>query len=309
MPSFVTQLKHFKDRGFDMLNKLFWPVAENTDQDSISFYTFKAKPNYLKSGEDKKWIALQIKTLSPFAQGDHYVYLSKIGVHIWFARSTLNGTPETAAQIKLPDGEHWIKGQKNNYHQIWKNGVMTECTIDMNTTSPSKPIQFPSSSSGWAVQRKLDKAVKKPLFWFLTLCLVLCSAALWAIVGLITATVQAEIVDRENQALSLDLGDKLNIQTQYRTNQQSIKKIQSWQTENGYFPESFAVVARELSKLGSWKLNQITWQNKRLEVEFSTKKMDISSLIEQVEKQALVAQVNIRPHNAQDTWVLEIQIK
>ncbi|WP_416305721.1 hypothetical protein [Neptunicella sp. SCSIO 80796] len=274
---------------------------------------FKAFPKNLKTTEIKKWADLQAQTLSPFSQGDRYAYLSKTGLHAWYTPTHLSGIPETAAQSPLPDGRHNIISEAFVYRQQWQNGGLTDCiatpishTSNNQSESESAEIQI---SSPWAIERKLDKELKKPKSWLIIVLFLFLCGLCWVGAGYLIVEIQRYQVDDENKQLTQELGEKLAQQTQLRDQQMALSVLHTWQQEQGFFPESFGIIAAVLNEQGIWQTNQVTWQNKSLELEFVSSDVDITALIGNLEKINTLTQVNIRPHNAENTWILEAQIK
>ncbi len=311
MSSMAEQIKQQFERYLTLINQWIWPADHKTDRTSMTFFVFKPFPKNLKNTEIKKWASLQSQTLSPFSQGDRYTYLSKKGLHAWFSPQPLSGIPETAAQTSLPEGQHTIASDTYIYQQQWKDGCLIDCIAnsvngDKDQLTNKQNIVL---STPWAMERKLDKELKKPASWLtITLFLFFCGLC-WVGAGYLTIKIQQYNVEQQNTLLADDLGEKLAKQTQLRDQQMSLSTLHTWQQEQGFFPESFGIIVNVLNEQGVWKVNQVTWQNKNVELEFVSADVDITSLIGKLEKLNALAQVNIRPHNAQNTWVLEAKIK
>ncbi|MGS2719901.1 hypothetical protein [Paraglaciecola aestuariivivens] len=299
------------DAWLSKLNRFFWPTEQSVDDNSTAFYVFKPFPKNLKKSEIKPWAELQTNTLSPFSKGDKYQFISREGLHLWVSNTKLSGVPETAAQTQLNDGEHYIKGKFHTYLQNWQGGLMQTCVAVEDTTIKSnavKTIQL-DAHTPWAVERKIDTKIKQPSTW-LALCFFigLCGLA-WGIFGYATLYFQSTLAEQQSNALSDSIGDKLSLQNTLRNNQQIVSQLQNWHTAAGFFPESFTAVAEKLSQQGEWQVNTVIWQNKIIELEFVSKQVDITSLVGELEKLTLLEQVNIRPHNAENTWILEAKLK
>lgn len=299
------------DRLLSFVNRFIWPSDQNIDVSSSAFYVFKAFPNNLKKSEIKQWAELQAKTLSPFVNGDSYQYISRVGLHLWVSKDALSGIPESAAQSKFDDGEHQVQGKYQQYQQRWKNGYMMSCVLAKASDQTAETLNQLTldATKPWAIERKIDAQLKKPSVWLAIWMFVgLCSLS-WGISGYASVTMQSAWAEQKSSALSDSLGDKLAKQINLRNNQQILSNLQLWHQQQGFFPETFAAIAEKLSSQGIWRVSTVTWQNKIVEIEFVFKNVDITSLIGDLEKVSLLQKVNIRPHNAENTWILEAQLK
>ncbi|ALS99260.1 hypothetical protein [Lacimicrobium alkaliphilum] len=288
------------------MNQFFFPAREAVDEQSRTLYVFKAFPAQLKAREIKQWVELQQHALSPFENGDRYAYQSRHGLHLWFSQSPLQGIPETALQSAMPDGEHFVQGKKFCYRQQWRSGLMQSC---VTLTSNNDEHQLESLGLGnnkpWAMQRKLDVVVRDANSWLIFCSFVLLCGLLWSAAGYATLSAQQVRAEQRAEQLTDSLGSKLNQQAAVRAGQQQLAWLQNWQSQYGVLPESFAVIASAISEQGEWKTNQIRWQNRTIEVEFTSAQVDIAALVSAVENTGLLRDVNIRPQTSGDAWILE----
>jgi hypothetical protein len=299
----ISNIQAYIDQSLALVERLIWPSQQQRDETS-SFYVFKVYPKSLKTKEIKQWADLQVSSLSPFSQGDHYHYLSKKGLHLWVTASKFTGIPETAYQSALEDGEHMVVGKQGIYRQVWKDGSMYSCSAAFKDTASqqSLPISF---NQPWAVTRNIDKKLKLPNVW-LGLCLfaLLCSLLWWA-TGYVTIGLQEKNAEQKASQLTESLGEKLDLQNTLRNNTQLLVGLNNWHQEYDFLPEAFALIAEKLNKQGKWRANSLIWQNKTMEIELLSKDIDITSLVSELEKIGSLQQVSIRPHDANDTWILE----
>ena len=296
------------DQSLALVDRLIWPSQQQRDETSSSFYVFKVYPKSLKTKEIKQWADLQISTLSPFSQGDHYYYLSKKGLHLWVAAGKFSGIPETAYQNALEDGEHIVTGKQDNYRQVWKDGSMYSCSSALKETSNQQPLPI-SFNQPWAVTRNLDKQLKQPTVWLGMCFFALLCCFLWWATGYATISLQEKNAEQEVSQLTETLGEKLNLQNTLRNNTQLLAGLNSWHQNYDFLPETFALVAEKLNQQGKWRANSLIWQNKTMEIELLSKDIDITSLVSELEKIGSLQQVSIRPHDANDTWILEAETK
>ena len=297
------------DSSLNWLDQIIWPVNHQADTNTPCFYVFKAFPANLKSSEIKQWIELQIHSLSPFVNGSHFKFVSRVGVHLWFSASPFKGVPETALQSQHPDGNYLVKGEQLCYQQTWKNGVLVSCVPAAQRSSEQADIMLNSSDSPWAVPRKLDDELRSPLTWTILSVALLSLVLVWSGVGYGITKWQTASAESEISEVSERLGPLLAQQTSLRQNTSTFNAIVNWQTEHGFIPESLATVMESLADFGTWKPRLVTWQNKTLGIEFTASDVDIASLVQILESKDNINQVTIRPHNAQDTWVLEAEFK
>jgi hypothetical protein len=323
------------DGWLTAINDFIWSSEQNIDFTSTSFYVFKAFPKHLKKVEIKQWSILQANTLSPFSNGDQYQYLSHLGLHLWVTNNTFSGIPETASQTGLHDGEHVVKGKNSVYQQNWLNGIMLDSvSVDQIADSPKEvttngaydnsvklfdeksgcsisqnAIPLITNNGSWAVPRKLDIEIKKPDTWLAVSFFVILCGFVWGVAGYATISLQNSVAEDNIAVLTDSLGEKLQQQNQLRTNEQLISNLKEWQHEHGFLPETFAALARKLTLQGNWQVNTLIWQNKTIELEFVSIDMNITTLVGDLEQIDILQQVNIRPHNAENTWILEAQLK
>lgn len=306
----LERIKYQIDKICSVLNRWIWPTTFDIDNKARTFYVFKAFPQHLKSTEIDKWATLQTKTQTPFSQGQHYSYISKAGLHIWYTAEAFDGIPETAAQQPLSNGSHLVKSKAFYYEQQWQQDILLHCVTyaisESNISNDAKEINV---AGAWAVEGKLQSALQSPISWII-ICLFLLTCGLtWIGTGTLTLIAQQSNLEQQNNLLTSELSEKLTLQTKVRDQQNTINKIDLWQTEFGFLPESTAIVMEKLNAQDEWKTNLIIWQNKTIELEFVSKSIDITRLIAELEQHKDLEEVNIRPHNAENTWVLEAKAK
>jgi hypothetical protein len=301
-------MQAYIDQSLTLIDRLIWPSEQQRDEVSSSFYVFKVYPKSLKTKEIKQWADLQVSTLSPFSQGDHYYYLSKKGLHLWVTASKFKGIPETAYQSALEDGEHIVLGKQDNYRQVWKDGIMVSCSPAAKDTArhPTLPISFNQS---WAVTRNIDIKLKQPNVWLGLCSFALFCSFLWWATGYTTIFLQEKNAEQEASQLAESLGEKLDLQNTLRNNIQLLAGLNKWHQDFEFMPETFALIAEKLNQQGKWRANSLIWQNKTMEIELLSKDIDITSLVIELEKIGALQNVSIRPHDANDTWILEAKAK
>jgi hypothetical protein len=297
-----------------LIDQFIWPAAAAVDTHSKVFFVFKAYPKQLKRNQIEQWALLQCSSLSPFVGGAHYAYLSKAGLHLWMAQGEFNGVPETAMQTILPDGSHSVAGATHHYQQTWRDGLLISCfcveqaDLQTTTTDASVSIQL-DKRAPWAVTRQIDQQLKKPSTWLaLALFISLCGG-IWQISGYLTLSMQQRNAELQIVELQDSLGDKLAQQSQLQTQQQGLLMLQNWHGEFGFLPATFATVASKINLQGEWQANAIAWQDGILTIEISSTKLDIATLVTELEQAESLHQINIRPHAKDNTWVLEASVK
>jgi len=296
------------DQSLAFVDQLIWPSKQQRDEKSSSFYVFKVYPKSLKTKEIKQWADLQVSTLSPFSQGDHYYYLSKKGLHLWVTASKFIGIPETAYQSALEDGEHLVIGKQDTYRQVWKDGSMQSCSPALKETVNHQPLTI-SFNQPWAVTRNIDKKLKQPNVWLGLCCFALLCSLVWWVTGYATIALQENNAEQKASQLAESLGEKLDLQNTLRNNTQLLSGLNNWHQEFEFLPETFALIAEKLNQQGKWRANSLIWQNKTMEIELLSKDLDITSLVSELETISALQRVSIRPHDANDTWILEAQAK
>ena len=293
-------------------DRFIWQSERSVDTLSGYFFVFKAFPKDLKSKQRVQWAELQAQTLSPFTNGVEYSYLSDAGLHLWISQGQTKGIPETASQQALPDGDHHVQGELQKYIQTWENGIMLKCLAI--SESSAKQVETEnwlkvSRYSAWAVRRKIDEKLQQPAMWLGLGAFATLSALIWLGVASLTLQLQESNGQKEVNLLETSLGEQLAEQSRLQNAQQTLALLQNWQKEHGFLPESFGSIASQLNLYGEWKANSISWQNQTLEIELQATNIDIAALIGELEKIDMIKQVNIRPHAASDTWILEANIK
>lgn len=300
------------DYWLNAADRFIWQSEQSVDSASNYFYVFKTFPKELKGKQRVQWAELQAQTLSPFSNCTKYAYLSDAGLHLWISQDQVEGLPETACQQSLNDGEHLVRGGSQLYKQTWQNGIMLKCFA---VSSQSIQLQDEKSSieinkdSSWAVRRKIDQWLQRPSTWIGITAFVSCCALVWLGAASLTLHVQGAAAGNQISQLETTLGEKLAEQSKFQQTQQTLSLLQSWHNEYGFLPESLGEVAAILSLQGQWKANVIAWQSHHLEIELLAKNIDIAALVGELENIDKLELVNIRPHAANDTWVLEADIK
>jgi hypothetical protein len=295
-----------------VIDQFIWPASEAIDTHSKTFFVFKPYPKQLKRKQIPQWALLQCTTLSPFVGGQHYSYLSKAGLHLWICQGEFNGVPETAMQNAPPDGNHRVASATQHYQQTWRDGLLTGCFAVDPAEVPDTGVALPlhiNKRAPWAVTRKIDQQLKKPSTWLaITLFISLC-AGMWHMSGYLTLTLQQNNAEQQISELQDSLGEQLARQSQLQNQQQGLLALQSWHSEFAFLPETFAAVASKISLQGQWQANAIAWQNRTLTLEVSSAKLDIASLVTELEQSPSLSNINIRPHANDNTWILEASVK
>lgn len=291
------------------VDHFIWPQAKVIDTQSKLFFVYKPFPKQLKRSQIVQWATLQSHALSPFINGHHYQYLSATGIHLWFSQHSLSGIPETAMQVSLKDGIHRVKGVLHIYQQTWRDNTLVNCTTLGSLTDETAVPLCINKRDPWAVSRKIDRHIKRPSTWLgLSVFLGLC-ATVWFVAAYTTLGIQRHNAEQQIEALQTSLGEKLAEQAKLQNQQQNLLTLQNWHNEFGFLPESFAAVVEKISLQGTWKANSISWQNRLLSVELSAQNLDIAKLVAELESVPRLAQINIRPHLAENTWVIEAAVK
>ncbi|GGO63618.1 hypothetical protein [Bowmanella pacifica] len=289
----------------EKLEQWFWPEEHQIDTTKLIIYTCKPLPGNLKSSELKQWTDLQVKTQSPFISGGAYHYVSRHALHMWFAPTPLDGIPETARQSALPDGWHSVQGRQACYKQHWQRGVLMTCEVTTNSET-AVPINLEGSS--WAVSRKIDKAVKTPGNWLLFCALLVACTGLWYVSAAVTIHIQQQMAEQQAQTVTEQMGERVSQLDQLKNNQSLMSQLSSWTNEYSSFPETFAALAKSMNMQGSWKMNQVNWQNKTLTMEFIAEQVDIAQLVADLEANPAFIEVNIRPFVAGEGWIVEAKV-
>jgi hypothetical protein len=125
----------------------------------------------------------------------------------------------------------------------------------------------------------------------------------------VTLNVQRHNAEQNITALQESLGEKLAEQAKLQNQQQNLLTLQNWHREFGFLPESFAAIVEKISLQGDWKANSVSWQNRLLTLELTAQNIDIAKLVAELESVPRLAQINIRPHLAENTWVIEASVK
>jgi hypothetical protein len=297
------------DKVLSAADHFIWPTTNIIDCQSKTFFVYKPYPKQIKRNQIKQWAKLQSHSLSPFTNGDHYQYLSARGLHLWFSQDIFSGVPETAMQVSLNDGDSIVKGALHVYQQTWSDGTLINCiTLSSNTDKTTIPLEI-DQRNPWALPRKIDNQLKKPTTWLgLSAFIGLC-ATVWFVAAYVTLNVQRHNAEQNITALQESLGEKLAEQAKLQNQQQNLLTLQNWHREFGFLPESFAAIVEKISLQGDWKANSVSWQNRLLTLELTAQNIDIAKLVAELESVPRLAQINIRPHLAENTWVIEASVK
>jgi hypothetical protein len=300
------------DNWLSAADRFIWQSEQSVDYVSNYFYVFKIFPKELKGKQRIQWAELQQQTLSPFSNCTRYAYLSDAGLHLWISQAQEAGIPETAAQQSLGDGEYLVRGENQQYKQNWQNGIMLKCFAVSSESTQShdeKSSIHIIKHSSWAVRRKIDEWLQRPSAWIGITAFVSCCALVWLGAASITLHLQGAAAENQIDQLESTLGEKLAEQSKLQQTQQTLSLLKIWHNEYGFLPESLGEVAAILSLQGQWKANVIAWQSKHLEIELLAENIDIAALVSELESIDKLEQVNIRPHAANDTWILEADLK
>lgn len=299
----------------DRIEQLLWGDNAAVDTSTAAFYVFKPFPSSLKPSQYKDWGQLQSKILSPFEGGARYVHLSHAGVCVWAVPKALKGTPETAMQPSLPDGNHVVKGASQYYQQRWQDGVMYSCSplsIGAETSQHAATDDIVElallkrQATGWAVKRNIDEWLAKPVTWLLVMAFLMFSVFVWQLGATGSHLIQRKSVADETTTLEQEVGDKLALQSKYQQQQSIMLLVANWQQQNGFLPQTLANVAKVVMQYDTWQADSIEWQGKRLVLLLQLQKADISTLVADLEQAGLFSEVAIRPHSKANTWTLEV---
>jgi hypothetical protein len=300
------------EKTLTLIDQFIWPAAETVDTNTKIFFVFKPYPKQLKRKQIEQWALLQCTALSPFIGGQHYQYLSKAGLHLWICRDKFHGVPETAMQNAMPDGSHRVVSASHHYQQTWRDGLLIGCFTANPSDDPDSGAALTlhiNKRTPWAVTRKIDQQLKKPSIWLGVSAFIGLCATVWFAAAYVTLGIQRHNAEQNIVAMQTSLGEKLAEQTKLQNQQQNLLTLQNWHNEFGFLPESFAAIVEKISLQGNWKANSISWQNRLLSVELSAQNLDIAKLVAELESLPSLAQINIRPHLAENTWVIEAAVK
>lgn len=307
-----TSISTFITRILLFIDTALWPNDHKADSSTYTFYQYKAFPSELKRSEIERWVTLQVKLLNPFQTSHYYTFVSSYGVHIWFSKTELNGIPETALQNKLKDGSHSVTSRQFSYKQIWQNGVMTSCVV-----LPNKPSNDDVNSkstidflgTAWATQRKIDNVITSPFSWACAASFIFLMVVIWVSISHISYSVQNSQLENSVNKTSSALSDKLSQESQLRDSIKVLETLPVWRNEFSSFPEVYGLIANSLLTNGVFTPNNIRWQNKSFELEFQSDNINLPNLISSLESNSVVQSVNIRPHNDENTWIIEVTVR
>ena len=298
---------YYADAVLNWLDARLTNDNAQADITTASFYAYKPYPSSVKAAQLDDWVALQVRALVPFSHGDRYFFKGKTGLAVWAAPTRFDGIPETALQAVMEDGEHWVKGEKQCYRQLWRSGEMRECEVlPTSFKGYAKPLVF-TSGRHWAKPRRIDMLLQNPASWvalFLWLAVALTFCWGGALFGIATQK-QATLV--QTQTIERTLGDKLALQQKMQDSRAMLLSADDWIWQYGTLPQMLAeVIAPVLSQV-PWQANSMTWQDGVLNVHVYAANLDLARLVTELENTQQFSKVSIRPHLAQDTWILEVE--
>lgn len=306
---YVTRSQKILDCLYALLGRAdtyLWPQSNEIDASSHCFFICKPYPGNLSTKQKKDWAELQATALSPFASGDFYYFLTTTGLHLWVSQSELNGVPETALQVALDDGEYLVAGKHHLYHQVWGDGIMKECVILPDDTDSELPKTVIDTSAAWAVRGQLKERLTSGKFWIAIASCLFFVLLLWTLVGAVTVFTQNNFALSQINKLDPLVSDLLTQQTELANHNKTINLINSWQSENGYLPESLGIIADRINAFGKWQLKEIVWQEKQLSLQIDTRDIDIAALITDLESLSSVKSVGIKPYGNTGDFLLEV---
>lgn len=281
--------------------------ALTIDYQARAYYVFKPFPASLKPSQREEWASVQVKMLSPFNNGDSYLFVTPQGVAIWSSQTAFEGLPETAVQSQLADGEHYVKGREYFYRQVWNNNVMVECHIVAPVSGQAVDITEPVLS--WAKTRKIDELIQAPLFWGGSVGIVFALFLLLQLGGYLSLSIQGYRIDSQIQSMEQKVGNSMELQQGLRSQQQLIDNLSSWTYGNGLLPQSFARALASINKIDTWDVGAIEWQDSVIVIELSAANLELSELVAELESVNEFERVSIRPHTKENTWLLELESK
>ena len=292
-------------RFLSLIEQYFWANEKPIDSENVCFYTFKPFPGDLSQKQKKSWAALQSKSLSPFQSGDQYYYVGTKGMHLWVSQKTLIGIPETAAQSSLQNGTHLVAGKQHLYEQKWQDGAMLECIVILSKSDTSAPEQKIETKRSWAMQGHLQEHIKSPQSWMLVTASIFLLATIWYSAAAITLFAQDQYASIQNQRLDPLVKGKLMQRQELEEQGKIIALLQTWQSEHGYLPESLSLIASVINPLGSWRIQEILWQENKLTLQLDTGEMDLAALVIEMESIPSIQSVAIKPYGGTDNFLLE----
>ena len=288
------------------LESYIWGNEHSVDTETPVFYVYCSYPTSLKSADIEDWVNIQVKTHCPFEHSDHYVFHSRSGVAIWQSRTPFKGIPETAMQVALPDGDHYVQSEHYVYQQKWRNGTMISCHIVDEYDGETRRMDTLLLDSPWAKSNKLKTFIQTPAFGALAIGGVFAVFMVWQSVGYITHVVQQGYYNAEVERLQLELGENLAVKERFQNNIQVLNGLKGWQDTGAYLPQLLSLVIDVVLETNQWDARTIEWQNGKLLVELSAQDLDITELVEKIESMEEFKQVSIRPNNKPGSWDLEV---
>lgn len=292
------------------IGQLISPDSYTCDSNTHAFFQFKPFPTGLRRSEINDWVNLQLTLLNPFDNGDVYHFVSSGGIHAWFAKNNFTGIPETALQQSLKDGSHTVMGTKYAYRQKWQNGYLISCYDISSTGKPQNSVDINISPRlSWAKKNPLNEQLRSPLTWAgLSLFLFFC-VCVWATTAHISFILQEANLEKKIKLKSDTLGQKLVKESIKREAIATLNTLSEWKNEFHFLPEAYGMVAESLLENGDFQPNNLRWQNKNLELEFVSEGIDLPKLVESLESSDSFSKVSVRPHNDNNTWILEVQLQ
>ncbi|BFT31547.1 hypothetical protein D210916BOD24_27230 [Alteromonas sp. D210916BOD_24] len=288
----------------DRLDKRFFKQAMNVDGKTFSFYTFKAYPKSLSKQVREDWARIQAKALSPYENGEVQYYLCDSGVAIWACAGKFDGVPETRAQNRLSDGSYIVKGQVHNYKQVWTHGVLSQCYIVDSKSACD--VTLNTQTNPWAIERQIDALLTSPKYWASAIGLILATVFVWFVVAKATIFASVSALEDEIAASELAMGDVLTQQVELQSKADVLEQINQWR--HRFLPLQVVVgeVVKSVSEQTVWNAASIEWQSNTLVTELTSSDIDIASLVQVLENNALINKAAVRPHARENTWVLEV---
>lgn len=300
-----TAAKHAYGRLLEIIESIFWRDDKRLDAQTQAFYLFVPFPEQLKREEKTDWLALQAKLFSPFQSAHHYIYSSSKGAHLWFATAPFNGIPETAFGQRRTNGQHHIASKYWRYEQTWQDGILFDCLA--YPTDNTSDLYAWNKPEAWGVQKNAEKALKSPLVWTSIASLFFAFVLLFHIIGIGTIATQQLYVDGKIAKLNEAVGPKLILRDRLSLSSSAVIKQNEWHRAFSFVQIKLSKVLAIASALGDFVIGSLEWQEKTLSIEFKSENIDVTQLIDQLQMVNDIESVNLRPHNAAQTWVLEVK--
>lgn len=301
-----------------VVKSLVWKLLPDEvvaiNQQSTFFYIFKAYPESLTNKEKDQWAELQQEAMNPF-QGKHaYAYRSDQGVHIWFCNQAFDGVPETALQAQLHDGMHTLEGEFFIHSQQWKNGALVSNTSKAKHLlhhekglTPNKVKRISHNPRlAWAYDSRAKASAKQPVFWFKVLAAVGIVFGIFILGALTVLKYQHLSYEGKNNQLSELASPLLDQRERLNDERRNVKQIENWHNRYINVPIAVAKVLYFFESEEAFAVNTLEWQEQSIKIEFKSSSVDITSLIERAQGAKDIETAAIRPHNDENTWILEL---